>query len=138
MSFTVAPLTATVMGAVSDRFSGTASGINNAMTRISGVFANAIFGALAVWFFAGTLQQQLHHLQLNPQQQQEVIAQAADLGNAKVPAGVARSIQPQVETLYHQGFIHAYTSITRLSSGLAFLSALVAMAFIRSNIRNKS
>lgn len=138
MSFTVAPLTATVMGAVSDRFSGTASGINNAMTRISGVFANAIFGALAVWFFAGTLQQQLHHLQLNPQQQQEVIAQAADLGNAKVPAGVARSIQPQVETLYHQGFIHAYTSITRLSSGLAFLGALVAMIFIRSNMRNKS
>jgi predicted MFS family arabinose efflux permease len=48
MSFTVAPLTATVMGSVSDQLSGTASGVNNALTRISNVFANAIFGALAV------------------------------------------------------------------------------------------
>src|ERR1700751_3832857 len=57
MSFTVAPLTATVMGAVNDRYSGTASGINNALTRIANVFANAIFGALAVLFFSTTLQQ---------------------------------------------------------------------------------
>ncbi len=53
MSFTVASLTATVMGSVSDHLSGTASGVNNAVTRIAGVFANAIFGALAVLFSPG-------------------------------------------------------------------------------------
>ena len=55
MSLTVAPLTSAVMGSVSDTHSGTASGINNAMTRISNVFANAIFGALAVLFFSSAL-----------------------------------------------------------------------------------
>lgn len=133
MSFTVAPLTATVMGSVSDQFSGTASGVNNAMTRISGVFANAIFGALAVLFFTGALQQQLHHIHLDPKQQQEVMAQAADLGNAKVPATIEKPITQQVESAYHQGFIHAYASITRLSAGLAFLGALMAAMFIKGN-----
>ncbi len=131
MSFTVAPLTTTVMGSVSDHLSGTASGINNAMTRISGVFANAIFGALAVLFFTGALQQQLQHISLSPKQKQEVVAQATNLGNAKVPADIGGSIQPQIEKAYHQGFIHAYAGILRLSSGLAFLGALMALVFIR-------
>ena len=56
ISFTVAPLTAAVMDPVDDRYSGTASGINNAISRISNVFANAVFGALAVLFFSGALQ----------------------------------------------------------------------------------
>ena len=55
MSFTVTPLTTTVMGAVANHYSGTASGINNAITRISNVFSNAIIGGLAILFFTGYL-----------------------------------------------------------------------------------
>ncbi len=137
MSFTVAPLTSTVMGSVSNHFSGTASGINNAMTRISGVFANAIFGALAVLFYAGALQQQLQHINLNPKQKQEIVAQAADLGNAKVPADANKLLKPEIVKAYHQGFIHAYANILRISSGLAFLGAFMTLLFVRSNPRNK-
>jgi len=107
------------------------------MTRISGVFANAIFGALAVLFFTGTLQQQMQHVRLPMHQQQEVIAQSADLGNAKVPLDIEQSIKPQIETMYHQGFTHAYANITRISSGLAFLGALMALVFIRGSSRKK-
>lgn len=88
MSFTVAPLTTTVMSSVSDEHSGVASGINNAMTRIAGVFANAIFGALAVLFFAGALEGPVDGLGLSPDGKREVMAQAANLGNAKVPKGL--------------------------------------------------
>jgi MFS family permease len=67
MSFTVAPLTTAVMGSVSDHFSGTASGVNNALTRIANVFANAILGALAVLFLSVALQGELKNVKLNDQ-----------------------------------------------------------------------
>lgn len=131
MSITVAPLTATVMGSVSDNFSGTASGINNAMTRISGVFANAIFGALAVLFFSGALQQQLETVPIRNESKQVVIRQAADLGNAKVPATISAAYKPTIEKAYHEGFIAAYANIMQISAGLGYLGALMALLFVR-------
>lgn len=133
MSFTVAPLTAAVMGSVNDQFSGTASGVNNAVTRIANVFTNAIFGALAVLFFAGALQGQIKSINLNAKQKQEVMAQAADLGNAKVPQGIADG--KIIEQAYHDSFIKAYANIMRISGGLGFLGALMALLFVRDKKR---
>ena len=137
MSFTVAPLTTAVMGSVSDHFSGTASGVNNAMSRISGVFANAIFGALAVLFFSGALQGELRNLPLNPKQKQTVMAQVADLGNAHVPPVIDNKNRPAVEKSYHTGFISAYARIMQIAAGLAFLGAFMSFLFIRNSTVKK-
>jgi EmrB/QacA subfamily drug resistance transporter len=135
ISFTVAPLTAAVMGSVSDHFSGTASGVNNAVTRIANVFANAIFGALAVLFFAGALQGNIKNIKLNPKQKQEITAQSADLGNAKVPQGMNND--KAITQAYHESFISAYANIMRISAGLGFLGALMAVGFIRDKRMKK-
>jgi len=137
MSFTIVPLTAAVMGSVSDHFSGTASGVNNAMTRISNVFANAIFGALAVLFFSGALQQQIKALPLNPKQKQTVMAQAANLGNAKVPSAIIADDKAIIEKSYHIGFIDAYANIMRISAALGFLGALMSFVFIENSTVKK-
>ncbi|WP_214071185.1 MFS transporter [Mucilaginibacter sp. dw_454] len=137
MSFTVAPLTAAVMASVNDHFSGTASGINNAMTRISGVFANAIFGALAVLFFSGALQRDLQKSPFNAKDKQLIVQQANNLGNAKVPAAVVANKQ-QVTQYYHQGFIDAYANIMQISAGLGYLGALMALIFIRNKSVRKT
>jgi len=134
MSFTVAPLTATVMGSVSDHFSGTASGINNALTRIANVFANAIFGALAVLFFSGALQREIQNIPITAKEKQSVVAQAGNLGNAKVPAQLPADQKIAVEKSYHSAFIHAYQVILRISAGLAFLGALMAVLFIKDKV----
>ncbi len=129
MSFTVAPLTATVMGAVGNHHTGTASGINNALTRVAGVFANAIFGSLAVLFFSASLQKQVAPLALEPQQQQAVMAQAKNLGNATVPGSIAAANRNNISTAYHTGFIVAYKKILRIAAGLACLGGMIILVF---------
>lgn len=132
MSITVTPLTSTVMGALPNHYSGTASGINNAVTRISNIFSNAVVGTLAVLFFTISLTSNVNHIPLNENIKTEVIQQAVNLGNAKVPAGVANKNTKEVEDLYREGFIKTYSMVMRISAILAFLGALMAFVFIRS------
>ncbi|MES2062095.1 MAG: MFS transporter [Bacteroidota bacterium] len=137
MSFTVAPLTAAVMGSVSDHFSGTASGVNNALTRIANVFANAILGAFAVLFFTGALQGEIKNINMNDKQKQEVIKQSINLGNAKVPDSFTVQNKAAIEKAYKNSFIAAYGNIMRIAAGLGFLGSLMAVLFIRNSAVKK-
>jgi EmrB/QacA subfamily drug resistance transporter len=137
MSFTVAPLTTAVMGSVSDHFSGTASGVNNALTRIANVFANAILGALAVLFFTGALQGELKNIKLNKRDKQVVIQQSVNLGNAKVPDNFSGRDKAAIEKAYKSSFVTAYGTIMRISAGLGFLGSLMAVLFIRNSAVKK-
>jgi EmrB/QacA subfamily drug resistance transporter len=163
MALTVVPLTSAVMGAVGSQFSGVASGVNNALSRVAGVFANAIFGALAVVLFAGAVGRQVDAMGLDARDRQLVMAETVKLGDAKVPEEVKRGSGPaamngdagssgggvgsravqtwasggdggaaaQVETAYREGFIEVYRVILRISAGLAFMGALMAVLFVK-------
>jgi S-adenosylmethionine:tRNA-ribosyltransferase-isomerase (queuine synthetase) len=104
------------------------------MTRISGVFANAIFGALAVLFFSGALQQQLKTMPINAKDKQEIMQQAANLGNAKIPTNITSANTQRINKAYHISFIAAYANIMRISAGLGFTGALMALFFIQNNV----
>jgi MFS family permease len=131
MAITVAPLTAAVMSSVSDHFSGTASGVNNAVSRIAGVFTNAIFGTLAVLFFSGALQHQVAPMRLNTAQKHAVMAQAANMGNAHVPQNIEPKNKAAMVTAYHNSFIAMYSIILKISAALGFAGALMAAIFIK-------
>ncbi len=58
LALTVAPLTATVMGSVDEQDSGIASGVNNAVSRVAGLFVIGLlglFGAASSYQFAAIL-----------------------------------------------------------------------------------
>ena len=72
LSATVAPLTATALNSVEERHVGIASGINNGVSRVAGLLAIAILGALIAGKFTSTIDSNLAGKQLSPQAEQSV------------------------------------------------------------------
>jgi MFS family permease len=134
MGLTVAPLTTTVMGSVASHFSGTASGINNAVARTAGVLTIAILGALALVAFQNNLLGRAETIGLTQPELQALQAQASDLGEAAVPASVTGQQAQAVEQALQAAFIDTYQLVMWLCAGLAALSALAAFILIRGEL----
>jgi hypothetical protein len=66
LSATVAPLTATVLDSVSERQVGIASGVNNGVSRVAGLLAIAVLGAVISAHFGGQLDSALGSRPLSP------------------------------------------------------------------------
>ena len=77
LSATVAPLTATALNSVAEHRVGVASGINNAVSRLAGVLAIAVFGALIAGRFATTVDDRVSDSNLSSRADQ-AIAKAKD------------------------------------------------------------
>jgi EmrB/QacA subfamily drug resistance transporter len=72
LSATVAPLTATALNSVAENRVGVASGINNAVARVAGVLAIAIFGALIAGKFTATVDGKLSGANLSSRADQAI------------------------------------------------------------------
>lgn len=130
MGLTVAPLTTTVMTALEEHYAGTASGVNNAISRVGGVLATAIFGALMLVIFTSALQRHTAGLGLSSDQQAALSAQATNLGNAQAPAGLDAETAGAVQQAIDLAFVQGYRTVSFIAAGLAWLSALIAALLI--------
>jgi EmrB/QacA subfamily drug resistance transporter len=126
MTISVAPLTTVVMGAVDQRHAGTASGINNAIARIAGMLAVALFGALAVGVFGKALDASLDGLQLAPVLRDAVQAQIPKLAEAAVPPDVTGALRQALEISLRLSFLEAFRIVMLTAAVLAVASAVCA------------
>ncbi len=72
LSATVAPLTATVLDSVQERHVGIASGVNNGVSRVAGLLAIAVLGAVISAHFGAALDWELGPRPLSPAAQRAV------------------------------------------------------------------
>jgi EmrB/QacA subfamily drug resistance transporter len=72
LSATVAPLTATALNSVPEHQVGIASGINNGVSRVAGLLAIAVLGALIAGSFSSTIDDKLSGAPLSPKAQDAV------------------------------------------------------------------
>jgi len=119
MAISVAPLTTTVMNAVPQSQAGIASGVNNAVSRIAGLLAVAVFGLVLYAGFNRALSHRLEALSLSPAERQDVDRVRPNLAAAK-------SGNPFVNRAIAESFLSGYRIILWGAIGLALASSLTA------------
>jgi EmrB/QacA subfamily drug resistance transporter len=126
MAVSVAPLTTAVMAAVDDQHAGTASGINNAASRVAGMLAVAIVGTVAAGVFGTALDRRAAALHVEPETRLALAAEAPKLAEATVPDTVPEAERAALERALKASFVDAFRVVMLVAAGLALGSALSA------------
>jgi len=130
MAVTVAPLTTVVMSSVDQDHAGAASGINNAVARVAGVLAIAIFGIVMVTAFGFALKHELAKLGLSSDVLHEIQSQVIKLAGLEAPSNLDAGTSAAIRTVIDQAFVSGFRLIMLLCVGLAAASSAVAWLFI--------
>jgi EmrB/QacA subfamily drug resistance transporter len=130
IAIAVAPLTTTVMNAVDPANAGVASGINNAVSRVAGLLAIAVFGWLMASVFEPHLRDAMASAALPGDVASSVWAQRDMLAAIAAPAGSSNEVAHAVRAAVQEAFVAGYRWIMLASAVLALVSAGVAAAFL--------
>jgi len=127
----VAPITKAAL-AVDAKYSGVASGVNNAVARVSGLMAIALLGALMATDFHSSLNTALSNSNLTEIEQTLILDQSDKVGGVEIPSTFDNSSNEEARQAIQGSFVHAFRQAMWLCSTFAFISAFVSVIFIRN------
>ena len=130
MALVIAPLTTSVMNAAPVEQSGAASGINNAVSRSSGLIAIAVMNLIFVAFFNPAFDANLAALHLSPDLLRALDAQRGLLGAAHAPAGTDPATARAITYAVNLAFLSAFRVVTLVGAALALGSSVAAALLI--------
>jgi len=141
MAVTVAPLTTTVMSAVDPRHAGAASGVNNAVSRVAGLLAIAVFGAVLSRTFDARVRPRLDRLAPSPAARSQLEGELRKLAGAdlaQVPS-LSPAQRRVVREAIDDGFVFSFRLVMISSAALALAAAGLgtAMAAVESRPRHR-
>jgi EmrB/QacA subfamily drug resistance transporter len=130
MAITVAPLTTTVMSAVETSRAGVASGVNNAVARVAGLLAIAVFGVVLARTFDARVRPRLDRFALTPEARMEIDRELPRMAGADVnaAASIDRHQRAGVRRAIDEAFVSAFRLVMIGAAALALAAAAVGAA----------
>lgn len=135
MAVSVAPLTTTVMGSVSEQQAGVASGINNAVSRMAGLMAIAIFGVVMLQTFSRSLDRQLVRIDMSEEVRRAVSEQRIKLAGLELPPNLKPETENQLARAVSDAFVSGFRVIMLSGAILATASSFCAWLLIEKKKR---
>ena len=132
MTITITPLTTTVMNAHGQALAGTASGVNNAVSRAAGLLAIAALGTVLAHVFEARLQAALAASSLPPDVADALWQQRHKLAAIAPPPGAASAVARQVHALVGNAFVAGFRVAMMVSAALAVAGSLSAAWLVRA------
>ncbi|MEO5953774.1 MAG: MFS transporter [Chloroflexia bacterium] len=130
MSITVAPLTTAVMGAVDVSRSGSASGINNAVSRVAGLIAIAVLGIIMLSSFNSNLNNKLPALNLPAPALQQVNSERIKLAAIEPPDTLDATQKQALSNTIDESFVDGFRLVMIIAAVLAWASAACAFVLV--------
>jgi EmrB/QacA subfamily drug resistance transporter len=130
MAVSVAPLTTTVMSSVELDHAGTASGINNAASRVAALLAVALFGAVMAPVFNANLDRALTRMSLPPAVVEMIGQQRDKLAAIELPVAIDAATRASAQRAVADAFVSGFRWIMVISALMCFASALAALLWI--------
>lgn len=125
MSFVIAPLTKSALD-VESKYSGAASGVNNAVARIAGLLAVALLGLIVVSLFKLQLAEKMSSAPMNPLAKHEIMIQQDKLGGIEIPTNFDSQMEQISQKAIDDSFIYGFRWAMGINAFLAFLSAVIS------------
>ena len=130
MAVTVAPLTTTAMGAVDPHHSGVASGINNAVSRVAGLLAIAVFGVVLTDVFMARVVPALDAAGLSAPARLAVERELPKMAGADLDAAapIERDEREAARRAIDLSFVSAFRVVMLAAAALGLLAAVSGAA----------
>jgi EmrB/QacA subfamily drug resistance transporter len=128
----VAPLTATVLDSVEPRHAGVASGINNGVSRVAGLLAIAVIGAVVAARFGADLDEAVEPAALGPEARAAIDEVRSEALGSPSTGALPPEDAAEVEVIVDDASESAFDLSAGIAGGLLVLGGLVAGVGIRN------
>jgi EmrB/QacA subfamily drug resistance transporter len=136
MALVIAPLTKCAL-MVETRFSGAASGVNNAVARTAGLMAVAVLGAIAISTFALQLQETVNASALTVEEQRQIIVQSDKLGGIEIPDSFGQDARSVAQEAIRGSFVFGFRWAMGVCAALALAAAIISTITIHGPPRSQ-
>jgi EmrB/QacA subfamily drug resistance transporter len=130
MALVIAPLTKSALN-VDTQYSGAASGVNNALSRIAALMAIAILGVITVSAFSVRLEDLISAANLTSMEKELILSQSSKVGGIVIPDTFGETARTLISDAVRVSFVYGFRLSMTVSAALAFGGSLVSFVITR-------